>query len=133
MVTAKAAALPRLITSPRVSVEPRSSSSSVTSATGSPSFRLDSLAKCASCKAFDEAVEEGVVEQRERDRRDQHRRHERLPEEDVAAYQVVRDACRDRSLLGARYEGERVDELVHAEREGEDDDRKDPWEGDRED
>src|SRR4249920_3549358 len=110
MLTANAAAPPRLIRSLRVSVELEFSSSSVTSATGSPSFRLDSLAKRASCKALDEAVEEGLVEQRERDRRDQHGRHERLPEEDVATDQVVRNACGDRSLLGARDERERVDE-----------------------
>src|SRR5437867_4305695 len=108
MLMAKAAAVPRLSRSSRVTAEPGRTGSSPTCDTGT-SFRLDSLAERASCKAFDEAIEEGVVEQRERDRRDQRRGHERLPEEDVAANQVVRDARGHRALLGAGDEREGVD------------------------
>src|SRR4026207_102300 len=133
MLTAKAAAPPRLSRSPRLSFELALSSSSGTSATGIPSFRLDSLAECASCKALDEPVEERVVEERQRDRRYQDGRHERLPEEDVAANQVVRDAGRHRPLLRGRDERERVDELVDAERESEDDDGENPRQRDGED
>src|SRR5262245_7699660 len=117
MLTANAAAVPLLSRSPRVSDELEPSSSSATSAT-STSFQVDSLAERASRKPLDESVEERVVEQRERDGRNQSRREERLPEEDVATDQVVRDARGHRPLLGARNERERIDELVHAQREG---------------
>src|SRR5262245_37649121 len=119
MLTANVAAAPLFSRSPRVRSELSRASSSTTSATGT-SFRVDSLAERATCKAFDEPVEERVVEQRQRDRGNQRRRHQRLPEEDVAADQVVRDARGNGPLLGAGSEGERVDELVHAERERED-------------
>src|SRR5918995_2884184 len=135
MLIAKAAAVPRLSRSPRVSSELGRTSSSATSATGYPLFDsiLDSLTEGPSCKALDEAVEERVVEQRERDGGNQRRRHERLPEEDIPADQVVRDPRGHRSLLGGRDERERVDELVHAEREGEDDRGQDPGKRDRQD
>src|SRR6188472_2885047 len=110
MVTVKAAAPPRLSRSPRVSVE--LSSPFVGSATGDPSFRLDSLPECSSCEPFDEAVEKHVVEQRQRDGRDEYRSHERLPKEDIAADQVVRNSGRDGALLRTRDKGEGVDELV---------------------
>src|SRR4029453_8476220 len=133
MLTAKAAAPPRLSRSPRLSFELALSSSSGTSATGIPSFRLDSLAECASCKALYEPVEERVVEECQGDRRDDHSRHERLPEEDVTANQVVRNAGRHRPLLRGGNEREGVDELVHAQREGEDDGGEDARQRDRED
>src|SRR5262245_19738689 len=114
MLSANAAAPPRLSRSPRLSVELGLASSSLGSATYS-SFRVDSLAERASCKALDESVEESVVEQRERNRRNEDRGHQRLPEEDVAADEVVRDPGRDGAVLGRRDEGERVDELVDAE------------------
>src|SRR5215204_2813786 len=128
----KAAAVPLLSRSPRVSSELERTSWSSASATGT-SFRLDSLTERSSCKALDETVEKGGVEQRKRDGRDQRRRHQRLPEEDIPPDQVVRDARGHRSLLGGRDERERVDELVHAQREGEDDCRQDPGERDRKD
>src|SRR6187549_1733557 len=114
MPTEKAAAVPLLSRSPRVSSELERTSRSSESATGT-SFRLDSLAECPSCKALDETVEKGVVEQRERDGRNQRRRHQRLPEEDIPPDQVVGDARGHRPLLGGRDERERIDELVDAE------------------
>src|SRR5688572_9074928 len=115
MPTAKAAAVPLLSRSPRVSAVLAPATSSAASATCTSFRALDSLAERAPCKPLDEPIEKRVVEQRERDRGDQRRGHQRLPEEDVAADQVVRHACGDGALLGARDEGERVDELVHAE------------------
>src|SRR5688500_5823018 len=132
MLIEKAAAVPLLSRSPRVSSELEATSWSSASATGT-SFRRDSLAERARCKALDETVEECGVEECERDGRNQRRRHQRLPEEDVSPDQVVRDARGHRSLLGARDERERVDEFVHAQREGEDDRRQDPRERDRKD
>src|SRR5688500_13676822 len=132
MLTAKAAAVPRFSRSPRVSSEPGRTRSSATSATVYPLFDsiLDSLTERSSCKALDETVEESVVEQRQRNGRNQRRRHQRLPEEDIPPDQVVRDARGHRPLLRGRDERERVDELVHAEREGEDDRGQDPGERD---
>src|SRR5688500_2008628 len=132
MLIEKAAAVPLLSRPPRVSPELERTSSSSESATGT-SFRLDSLTECVSCRALDDTVETGAVEQRERDGRNQRRRHERLPEEDIPPDQVVGNARRHRSLLGRRDERERVDELVHAQREGKDDRRQDPRERDRKD
>src|SRR6266536_5441513 len=131
MLTANAPAAPRLTRSPLVSPELCCSGSSLTSATP-PSFRVGALAEGTTREALDEAIEERVVEQRQRDARNQHRRHQRLPEEDVAADQLVRDAGRDRPVRGRRRERERVDELVDAEREREDHHRQDPRQGDRE-
>src|SRR5215210_2352947 len=105
MLIEKAAAVPLLSRSPRVSSELERTSWSSESATGT-SFRLDSLAECSSCKALDETVEKRVIEQRERDCRNQRRGHERLPEEDISPDQVVRDARRHRSLLGGGDERE---------------------------
>src|SRR5437870_4342335 len=56
---------------------------------------LVALAKRTSREAFDEAVEKRVVEQRQRDARDQAGGHQRLPVVDVADDQLVRDAGRD--------------------------------------
>src|SRR5205085_149715 len=95
-----------------------------------PPFGL--LAEGTTREPLDEAVEERVVEQSERDARDERRRHQRLPEEHVAADQVVRYPRRHRALRRRRDERERVDELVDAEREGEDDDGQDPRQRDRE-
>src|SRR5581483_2392137 len=124
MLTAKAPAAPRLTRSRLVS--PAFSSAIP------PSFLPYALAEGTTRESLDEAVEERVVEQRERDARDQHRRHQRLPEEDVAADQLVRHSGGERPLAGRLREGERVDELVHAQREREDHDGQDPRQGDRE-
>src|SRR5687768_8102025 len=112
MPTAKAAAAPRLSSSSRVSAELEDSSSSTTSATGIPPFVTSLSPEGAACKAFDEPIEEAVVEEGEHDARDQGRRHQGLPEEDVSADELVRHAGRDRPVLGRGDEGERVDELV---------------------
>src|SRR5205085_10323046 len=97
-----------------------SSTSSIV-ATGSCFPRSPPLPKRAAREPGDEPVEERVVEKRERDRRDEGRRHQPLPEEDVAADELGEDARRDRLLLGGRDERQRVDEVVEDEREGEDD------------
>src|SRR5918996_3074280 len=89
--------------------------------------------ECSPGEALNEPVEEDVVEQGDRDARDERGREQPLPEEDVAADELGGDADRDRLLLRARDERERVDELVEGEREGEDDDRQDPGQRDGED
>src|ERR1051326_2614957 len=76
MLTAKAPAAPRLTSSCLVSPSLRSAIL--------PPFCSCASAEGTTRESLDEAVEERVVEQRERDARDQHRRHQRLPEEDVA-------------------------------------------------
>src|SRR5918992_888336 len=91
------------------------------------------LPEGASGEALDEPVEERVVEQGERNARDQRRREEPLPEEDVAADQLRRDADRHRLQLGGGDEGERVDELAEREGEREDHDGQDARKRDRED
>src|SRR5439155_12411331 len=53
-------------------------------------------AEGSSREALDEAVEEHVVEQRQRDAGDQRRRHQRPPVEDVAPDQLRVDAGRER-------------------------------------
>src|SRR5581483_1869510 len=98
MPTAKAPAAPRLSRSPRLR-PPRSVASSA-SAIFPPFDRV--LTERAAGESLDETVEERVVEQRQRDARDQRRRHQRLPEEDVAANQVVRNAGGERALAGRR-------------------------------
>src|SRR5581483_10525990 len=123
MVTAKAPAAPRLTRSRLVSPD--------FSFAIPPSFPTCALAEGTTRESLDAAVEERVVEQRERDARDQHRRHQRLPEEDVAADQLVRHARRERPLARRLRERECVDELVHAEREREDHNRQDPRQRDR--
>src|SRR6476646_7667275 len=100
MLTAKAPAAPRLTRSRLV--RPALSSAIP------PSF-LVALPDGTTREALDEAVEERVVEQRERDARDQHRGHQRLPEEHVAADQLVRDAGRECPLARRLRERERVD------------------------
>src|SRR6266849_890721 len=129
--TANAPAVPRLSRSRRVSVEPWTAGSSWPSMP--TSFCRDSLPERAACKALDEAVEERVVEERERDARNQRGGHDRLPVEDVAHDQVVWNARRDGPVRRAGDERERIDELVHTERERKDDDGQDPRERNRED
>src|SRR5918996_5147489 len=89
--------------------------------------------ECSPGEALNEPVQEDVVEQGDRDARDQRGREQPLPEEDVAADELRRHADRDRLLLRARDECQRVDELVEREREGEDDDREDPRDRDGQD
>src|SRR5581483_3061806 len=90
------------------------------------SFPFRRLAEGASRETGDEAVEERVVEQRERDAGDQDRSHDRGPVEQVAADHVGGDGRRERPLARAGDEGDRVDVLVDDELEREDDDGQDP-------
>src|SRR5918999_3086731 len=89
--------------------------------------------ECAARKTLDEAVEEDVVEQSDRDAGDERGSEQPLPEEDVAADQLGWHADGDGLRVRARDEGERVDELVEGEREREDDDGEDPWDRDGQD
>src|SRR5688500_16822708 len=73
-------------------------------------------------EAFDETVEEEVVEDSDGDGDDHGGGHQGLPEVDVAADQLGGDACGDGLAGGGGDEGEGVDELVEREGEGEDDD-----------
>src|SRR5919198_1396352 len=130
MLTANAAAVPLLMRSPRESVESVRSTSSAVSVTPFLLSPLDS-AERPSCEAFDETIQECVVEKRQGNRREQCGRHKRLPEEDVSSDQVVGDTRRHRALVARRYECEGVDELVHAEGEREDDHREDSRQRDR--
>src|SRR6185295_14519121 len=77
----------------------------------------------------DIVVEEEDVHDHDRDARQQRPRHERAPEVDVAADQVRGDTDHGRLVRRLRDEGERVGELVPAEREAEEHGADDP--GDR--
>src|SRR5205085_8836223 len=70
--------------------------------------------------AGDVVLDEEGVDDRHRDRAQERARHQRPPEEDVAADQLRGDADRHRLLVGRGQEDEGVDELVPAEREGDD-------------
>src|SRR5215213_9385026 len=78
-------------------------------------------------EASDETIQEDVVEEGDRDGHDGGRGHQRLPEEDVTPDQLRRYPDRDRLLLRGRDEGERIDELVHGQREAKDHDRQQAW------
>ena len=73
----------------------------------------------------DVVLDEERVDDRHRDRAQQRARHQRPPEEHVAADQLGGDADRHRLLLGRGQEHQRVDELVPRQREGEDAGRQD--------
>src|SRR5919206_3574351 len=75
------------------------------------------LAECPTGKSRDEAVEKRVVEERQRDARDQCGDHDRAPIRQVAANQIRVDAGRHHLVRRRRDEGERVEELVRDERE----------------
>src|SRR3954451_3169945 len=71
-------------------------------------------------EARDVMFDKEGIDDRHRDRAQQRARHQRPPEEDVAADQLGGDADRHRLLVGRGQEDEGVDELVPAEREGDD-------------
>src|SRR3954468_4338670 len=71
-------------------------------------------------EARDVMFDEEGIDDRHRDRAEQRTRHQWPPEEDVAADQLGGDADRHRLLVGRGQEDEGVDELVPAEREGDD-------------
>src|SRR5438105_1090481 len=92
-----------------------------------PSFRYR-LAEGSASEAGDEPIQEQVVDERQRDARDQDRGHDRGPVVEIAADQLGRYGDRQRAAGRARDESDRVQELVDDEREREDDDRQDPRE-----
>src|SRR6267378_7772588 len=69
------------------------------------------LAECSACEPRDEPVEERVVDECQRDARDEDRAHDPGPVEQVAADQIGRNADRQRTVGRARDEGDRVYEL----------------------
>src|SRR5690349_8799284 len=71
--------------------------------------------------AADELVEEEVVHDRDGNADQQRAGHERSPEIDVAPDELRRHAERHRLLVGYRHERERVQEVLHRERERKDD------------
>src|SRR5262249_30524937 len=71
----------------------------------------------ASRDAADEAVEEKIVRDRHRDARDQRRRHQFAPVEDIAANEVGRDPQGDRLFLRRGDKRQGIDELLHRQRE----------------
>src|SRR5690348_3240729 len=83
------------------------------------------LAKSPAREAGDEPVEEGVVDEGQRNARDQDRRHDPGPVEEVTADQVGGHTDRQRAIGRARDERDRIDELVDDEREREDDNGQD--------
>src|SRR5439155_24606754 len=92
---------------------------------------LLSLAECSAGEPRDETVETRVVEERERDARDERGDHDRSPLRQVAANEVGVHPGRQRPVVGARDEGERIDELVEHQREREDDNGENPRNRDR--
>src|SRR6202023_3943584 len=80
----------------------------------------------------DVIFDEERVDDRHRDRAEQRARHQRPPEEHVAADQLRRDADRDGLLLRRGKEHQRVDELVPRQRESENAGGENARHGDRE-
>src|SRR6266850_6703313 len=83
--------------------------------------RSPPLLDCRSRNARDELVEEQVVDDGHRHADQQRAGHQRAPEIDVTADQLGGHAERDGLLVGDRHEGQRVEEVLHRQREGEDD------------
>src|SRR5690348_11536780 len=84
-------------------------------------------------KARDIVFDEERICDGDRNRAEQRARHQRPPEEHVAADQLRGDADRHGLLSRRGEEHERVDELVPGEREREDAGRQDAWDRDRND
>src|SRR5689334_17091870 len=68
----------------------------------------------------DVIVDEERIEDRDRQGAQQRASHQRAPLVDVARHQLGQDRDRDRLLLAALDESQRVDELVPGQGEGED-------------
>src|SRR5713226_465678 len=91
------------------------------------------LAERSAGESGDEPIQERVVDEGQRNAWNQDRGHDPGPVEQVAADQIRRHADGESAVGRARDERDRVDELVHDEREREDDDGEDPGDRDRED
>src|SRR5216683_8261300 len=76
-------------------------------------------------KAGNIVFDEERIDDRHRDRAQQRARHQRSPEEHVAADQLRGDAHGHRLLVGRTEEHQGVDEFVPGEREGDDAGRQD--------
>src|SRR5205085_3960903 len=83
---------------------------------------LGALSERTAREPRDEAVEERVVDEGQRDGGDQDRGHDPRPVVEVAADQVGGYADRERAVGRARDERDRVHELVHDDRQREDHD-----------
>ena len=81
----------------------------------------------------DVVLDEERVEDHQRQRADQRAGHQRAPAVDVAVDELVDDRDRHRLVLRRGDEGERVDELVPAQREAEDEGRDQPRHRERQD
>src|SRR5438128_11079677 len=86
----------------------------------SPQSESFYLLDCSNCEAFDEAIEEDVVQNSDRYGGDQAAGHQRLPVENVAAHEERRHAHADGLVSGGGNECQRVDEVLRHERESED-------------
>ncbi len=73
----------------------------------------------AHCESCDEAIEEQVIEQRDRKARNQARSHERTPEVDVTTHQEYRNPHAHHLLRLWRNKRERVNEFLRHQRERE--------------
>src|SRR3954462_68759 len=78
-------------------------------------------------------LDEEGIEHHQRQRSDQRPGHQRAPAIDVAVNELVDDRDWHRLVLGRGDEGERVDELVPAQREAEDEGRDQSWYSQRQD
>src|SRR3989441_13025756 len=77
-------------------------------------------------EALDEAVDEQVIDDGERDAREQRSRHQGPPVVDVTPHQRDRDSQAHRHPLHRADEGQGVHEFLHHQGEREDDHRQDP-------
>src|SRR5438105_14579095 len=83
--------------------------------------RATPLVDCWSRDARDELVEEQVVDDGHRHADQQRAGHQRAPEMVVTADQLGGQAEGDGLLVADRHESQRVEEVLHRQREGEDD------------
>src|SRR5678816_4093839 len=91
----------------------------------SPSF------DCRSRDPRDELVKKQVVDDRHRNADQQRAGHQRAPEIDVAPDQLGSHAQRHRLLVGDGDEGQRIEKVLHRQRERKDHGGDDPWPADR--
>src|SRR5262249_12410832 len=89
-----------------------------------PSNRARSLYR-ATCDAADEPVKKEIIGYGHRHAGNKGRAHQLTPIKDISSDQIRRNPQRDRLLAGRGNEGQGVDELLHGQREGKDDDGQD--------